>query len=252
MHHGWGSVRTAEGELSVGDEALHVSNSPRAFLRGQLARLRHGGRWEGTAALFRIAGFLVLPLLVAIRLSTAPWGSLGLAALVSLGLAVLGLVPFYANHVRGTTIPLSTIEHVTLDADDREVTITHVTEGRLSRLSTTDDGDGTDRGWPGSDRLRSLFGERETETTLTLRSADDVRAVRSIFRTRGVIDGVDLEEPEPTETAYRIDTERGVAFCERCGSQVSPGEGTCPACDYALRIERPAGDRRERERSPER
>ncbi|WP_380681287.1 hypothetical protein [Salinigranum sp. GCM10025319] len=252
MHHGWGSVRTVEGELSVGDEALHVSKSPRTFLRGQFARLRYGDRWEGVAALFRIAGFLVLPLLVASRLYTAPWGSLGLAALVSLGLAVLGLVPFYANHVRGTTIPLSTIEDVTLDADEREVTITHVTEGRLSRLSDRDDGDGDDRGWFGSDRLRSLFGEHETETTLTLRSTDDVRAVRSIFRTRRLVDGVELEEPESTETTYRIDTERGVAFCERCGSQVSPGEPTCPACDYALRVERPAGDRRERERSTER
>ena len=241
MHHGWGSVRTTEGELSVGDEALHVSNAPRTFLRGQFARLRHGDRREGMVALFRIAGFLVLPLLVASRLYTAPWASLGLATVVSLGLAVLGLVPFYANHLRGTTIPLSAIEDVTLDADERELTITHATEGPLSRLWDPDDEDG--RGWFGADWLRSLFGERETETTLTLRSADDMSAARSILRTRGLIADGRLAEREPTETAYRINTERGVAFCERCGSQVSPGEPTCPACDYALRVERPVSDR---------
>jgi len=54
------------------------------------------------------------------------------------------------------------------------------------------------------------------------------------------------ETAETTEgKVYRVDVRDGVVFCESCGAQVSPGDRTCPACEYALRVERRTGDSRE-------
>ena len=133
MDHGWGSLRTTEGDVSVGDEVLRIHRSPRKFLQGQHSRWRHGNRWEQLKATVQIVLFLVVvPLSASMQLYGAVGASIVIAALVSLG--VVTLVGFWAKRVRGTAVPLSAIEDVTLDTDDRELTIVHDAEGRPSVL----------------------------------------------------------------------------------------------------------------------
>ena len=61
----------------------------------------------------------------------------------------------------------------------------------------------------------------------------------TVFRTKGIAEDLDAPKGSTTETEYRFETKDGVVFCEQCGSQVSPSDKTCPACDHALRVERP-------------
>ena len=67
------------------------------------------------------------------QLHGAAGASIVIAALVSLGV-VVSLVGFWARRVRGTTVPLSAIEDVTLDTDEQELTIVHDAKGRPSVL----------------------------------------------------------------------------------------------------------------------
>jgi len=124
---------------------------------------------------------------------------------------------FWSNHVGETTIPLSTVDTITLDEEAGILVITHE----------------SDHDYFGS--LRNDTGE----TTLSLPTDDDVREATEVFRLRGI----DVEEPgtEAPETTYRVIVKSGVCFCERCRSQVSPSDRTCPACGYAIRV-RSSGD----------
>ena len=134
MDHGWGSFRTTEGDVSVGDEVLRIHRSPRKFLQGQRSRWRNGNRWEQLKATVQIVLFLVVvPLSASMQLYGAIGASIVIAALVSLGV-VVSLIGFWARRVRGIVVPLSAIEDVTLDTDDRELTIVHDAEGRPSVL----------------------------------------------------------------------------------------------------------------------
>ena len=235
MDHGWGSFRTTEGDVSVGDEVLRIHRSPRKSIQGQRSRWRHGNRREQLKATARIVLFLILSLSTAAQLYRITEAPTLLVILTVLGLAA-SLVTFWTKRVRGAAVPLSAIENVTLDTDDhRELTIVHDAEGRPSVL-----GGAAGKRWFLSDDPFSVFATGETETTLTLRTADDAREARTVFRMRGIAEDIDRQsDAGETETEYRFETKGGVVFCEQCGSQVSPSDRTCPACDHALRVERP-------------
>ena len=234
MDHGWGSFRTTEGDVSVGDEALRIHRSPRKFLQGQRSRWRNGNRWEQLKTTVQIVLFLVVvPLSASMQLHGAIGGVHRdrCARLVGRRRQPRR---FLARRVRGIAVPLSAIEDVTLDTDDRELTIVHDAEGRPSVL-----GGAAGKQWFLSDDPFSVFATGETETTLTLRTADDAREARTVFRTKGIAEDLDAPKGSTTETEYRFETKDGVVFCGQCGSQVSPSDRTCPACDHALRVERP-------------
>ena len=234
MDHGWGSFRTTEGDVSVGDEVLRIHRSPRKSIQGQRSRWRHGNRREQLKATARIVLFLILSLSTAAQLYRITEAPTLLVILTVLGLAA-SLVTFWTKRIRGAAVPLSAIENVTLDTDDRELTIVHDAEGRPSVL-----GGAAGKRWFLSDDPFSVFATGETETALTLRTADDAREARTVFRTRGIAEDIDRQsDAGETETEYRFETKGGVVFCEQCGSQVSPSDRTCPACDHALRVERP-------------
>jgi|AntDeeMinimDraft_5_1070356.scaffolds.fasta_scaffold22311_1 hypothetical protein len=238
MNHGWGSFRTTEGDVVVGDEVLRIDRSSRKFLQGQRSRWRHGSHEERLKAAARIVLFLILFLSTASQLYRITEAPTVLAVLAVFGF-VAGLVGFWAKRVRGTAVPLSAIEGITLDTDERELTIVHDANSRPSVLG----GKGGQQWFP-TDDLFSIFVTGETETTLTLRTADDAREARTIFRTRGIVEDIDTPKSgvEETETEYHFETKNGVVFCEQCGSQVSPSDRTCPACDHALRVERAKND----------
>lgn len=215
MDQGWGSFRTTEGDVSVGNNTLQISKTPKKFLRGQLSHRQKGDHSQQIAAIFRIFWFLLFPLYTIYQLYMAFGMSIGVVASLSFITIATNIVGFWMKHFRGTRIQLSDIEDIVLDVDNRELTITHNATGRLD-----------------------VFGRNESKTNLILRTTEDVREARAMFRMRGI----SVSKPEETETKYRVNTKNGVVFCEQCGSQVSPSNRTCSVCDYALRIEQAVAD----------
>lgn len=236
MDGGWGIVRTTEGEITITDDSIRIRRTPKKFLRGQVARWRNEERWQKIKAVLGIIGLLLFPLFVANNLYSLPEMTHSLAVFASLVIVVLSLLQFWMKYLRKRKIPLTTIENVTVDTARRELTITHHIDGFLAVLDKE-----TRQKWLINGGLLSLFAKGESNTTLTLRTADDVRKVRTIMRTRGIVEDIDTLEPEGkgTETVYRVNTENGVVFCECCDSQVSPNDGVCPSCGYALRVAQP-------------
>ena len=233
MSQGWGAFHTTEGDVSVADSAIRISRSPRKFLRGQLARWRHGSAAQRVQALTRIIGFCSLPLLLVWSLSAASEMPLELALVFSLSLLLFSVVPFWSTHFRETTIPLSSIEEITLDTETRELVIVQDRSSGAAPL---------DNSGFGGRILRTYLGwtteSGGSKTTLKLRSSDDIRTAKSVFRSRKSLAGFELTTPTQTETEYRVTSENGVVFCADCGKQVSPNDRTCPSCGYALRVQR--------------
>ena len=206
--------RTTRGVVTIEDDAIVRKSTPSLFLAGQRQRWRNGDLRERAKVAFRVVAFVFSAVAFAYHVALLADVEPGLSAALYAGTAGFLALSFWNQHLRATAIERSAIERVTVDDDERELTITH----------ETDDG------------LLSLFGDDRKETTLRLGTADDLRNAREICRLRGI----ELE-PAPsgdeTETTYRVFTRDGVCFCERCRSQVSPSDAACPACDYSLRVE---------------
>jgi hypothetical protein len=234
MSQGWGTFYTTEGNVVVADSAIRINRSPRKFLRGQFAQWRHGSFAQRIQALVRIIGFCSLPLFFVWSLSTASEMTLGLGLFFSLSLLLFSVLPFWSTHFRETTIPLSSIEEIILDTDTRELVIV---QDQSDKAPPVDDGGFGDR------ILRAYLGwMTETggsKTTLKLRSSEDIRKVKSIFRSRKSLAEFELTNPTQTKTEFRVVSKNGVVFCADCGKQVSPSDRTCPSCGYALRVQRP-------------
>lgn len=234
MAHGWGTIRTIEGEITVGDDAIRIHKSPRKFLQGQRSRWQNGTRWQQLMAAIGIGSLLLIPFFVVARLTSFSEMPVELVVYFSFVLVFFSVIPFWLRHFRETKIPLSAIEDATLDTDERELTVIHDVGSGLPIVGS--DGD---RRWFLSDDPFSLFAKGEVETKLTLRTADDVHKARTVFRTRGITDDLDVPKAGETEMEYRVDTKGGVVFCEHCGTHVSPSDKVCPACEYMLHVEQP-------------
>lgn len=204
--------RTTSGVVTVGEDAIGIRSTPGYFLAGQWSRWRYGDRWERGLLLFNLGGLLSSMLGVGYHFSQVGVTGVGLQSTPHVFVVVLFAYLFWSNHVGETTIPLSTVDAITLDEDDVTLVVSHEpTQGVLA-----------------------LFREDKIETTLSIPTRDDIQEAKEIFRLRGI----DLKEPEAdeTETTYRVHVRNGACFCERCRSQVSPSDGTCPACGYAIRV----------------
>ena len=234
MANGWGTVRTIEGEITVGDDVIRIEKSPRKFLQGQRSRWQNGDHWQQLKAVIGVWGLLLAPIFAVVQVTSLS-GMPETFFIYSLCIFVLfSVLPYWLRHFRDTKIPILTIEDATLDTDDRKLTIAHDVGTGLPVVD-----DDSDRRWFLSDDPFSLFAKGEVETEVMLRTTDDVRKVRTVFRTRGVTDNLDAPKAGESETKYRVDTKGGVIFCEECGSQVSPSDKTCPVCEYTLRVEQP-------------
>lgn len=238
------AFRTAAGEVSVDGDAVRISKAPGAHLRSQVVRWRRGERRERVGAALRF-GLIPIALSLSLLRLLGTWDAAasGMVAFV-VTMTGLELASLYRRYTRGTEIPLSDVSTVTLDADERELTVTF-DAGSLLRPP-----DGAGIKTYRSDGPMSAFETGETEWTMTLPTDDDVRDARSAFRLAGVSVDEDTGASEAkrydgeteTETEYRMTTRNGVVFCEECGSQVSPSDRVCPSCDYTLRVERPVED----------
>jgi hypothetical protein len=243
--HG-GSFRTTVGKVTVDGDGVRISKEPRAHVRRQLTRWRHGERWDRVRAAFSFGLTLVLPpLLVFHLLETWETATAGVLAFVFV-MTGLQLFLLWRHYTRETEIPCSDVSGVMLDPEERELTV-RFDAGTALRPP---DGTGLKTYW--SDEPMRTFETGTTERTVTLPTDDDVRDARSAFR----LAGIDVDEGSgaseagrydgetETETAYRVTTRSGVVFCEDCGSQVSPSDKTCPVCDCALWVDRPVEDDR--------
>lgn len=205
------------GVVTVRDDAIGIRSTPGYFFAGQWSRWRYGDRWERGKLVVSAGGLLFSILGTAYHFSQVGVAGVGLQSASHAFAVVLFAYMFWSNHVGETTIPLSTVDTITLDEEEGILVVTHE---------------------PNHDYFGSLRNET-TETKLSIPTENDIREAKEIFRLRGI----DVEEPgtEALETTYRVIVKRGVCFCERCRSQVSPSDGTCPACGYAIRV-RSSGD----------
>ena len=239
--HG-GSFRTAVGEVTVDGDAIRINEEPRAHVRRQLSRWRHGSRWDQIRAALRLGTFLLVPALLLFRLAeVGDSATVGMLAFV-LPMSGLQIASMWRQYSRETDIPRSDVSGVTFDTDERELTI------RFDAGSHLRPPDGVGIKTYRSDDQMRLFETGETERTMTLPTDDDVRDARSSFHLAGVSVDETTEAGESgrydgeTETEYRVTTRKGAVFCDDCGSQVSPSDRICPSCDYPLHVDRPVED----------
>ena len=218
--------RVTRGVVTVREDELAIRSTPGYLLAGQRVRWAHGDRSERGRLFLEITGLLWSVLGIVYHLSQVGVTGIGLRSTPHVFAFLLFAYLVRSNHVGERRIPLSSVERITLDEDDGTLVVTHER---------------------GSGYLASFRGG-ETETTLSLPTRDDVREAEEVFRLRDI----ELEEPgsNETETRYRVLVRDGACFCERCRSQVSPSDGTCPACGYALRV-RERRDRTPKARSKE-
>jgi len=204
--------RVTSGAVTVREDAIGIRSTPGYFLAGQRNRWRHGDPWERGTLVVSAGGLLSSILGTAYHFSQVGAAGVGLRSAPHVFAVVLFAYVVWSNHVGETTIPLSTVEAITLDEDERRLVVRHE---------------------PNHDYVGSLRSD-PAETKLSMPTEDDVREAREIFRLRGI----DVEAPSTgaLETTYRVIVKNGVCFCERCRSQVSPSDGTCPACGYAIRV----------------
>lgn len=218
--------RVTRGVVTVREGELAIRSTPGYLLAGQRVRWAHGDRWERGRLLLETTGLLWSVFGIVYHLSQVGVTGIGLGSAPHAFAFVLFAYLVWSNHLGEKTIPLSSVERITLDGDDGTLVVTHEAD------------------------FRSPFRNGETETTLSLPTRDDVREAEDVFRLRGI----ELADPGAnetgTETRYRVLVRDGACFCERCRSQVSPSDGTCPACGYALRV-RERRDRTSEARSGE-
>jgi len=238
----WGTVRTTEGELVVDDDAFRIQRTPRGFLRGQRARWRNRDRWDRLGAAGQVGAFLAFFVVLAWRLMDLAGPTAGSVPYTLFMIALSVALPLWLHYYRETAIPLSAVEDVTVDPEERTLTITHdpmatdPSEGRLYYV--------------GDDLGVSLLTPESVETDLSLRTDDDLRAARTLLRRADLSTTVD--SASDSETTYRYETVGGVVCCPDCGRQVSPADRACSVCGTALRVEQPTDpdprERRDRDR----
>jgi len=213
---------TVDGVLAVGTRAIHLRPGLRTALRGETAGHADHRPERGWGKRYGI------PLIL---LGTGvAMGILGIVqalegGIVGTGANLLGaasaFLQFWNMYLRIKTIPLSSVERVSVNESDGELTIEYEQGSRAARAFDRFDGWNTG-----------------TET-LELAGHGAVGEIRRALRRRGV----SVEEvTEVVETDYRFIVEDGAYFCESCGQQVSPADDNCPSCGYTLRQkrERPA------------
>ena len=206
---GW-RFRTTDGVVTVRSDAISIRSTPGQFLTSQLRRWRESGIRERLLTIFVLGAFLFSVFGLAYHLYTVGttgfrWSS-GVAAS---SLAFLGY-SLWRKHGRITNIPRSEIASITIEIDDRRLNVTQrPTDRHLAKFRTDD-----------------------TETTLRLATADDLRTAKRTLELRGF--EIDSTTEAATEINHRIVARDGGYHCEQCDTLVTPNDKICPSCEYGL------------------
>ena len=210
-----GLFGTSKGVLTVGDDAIRLRPGLRQSVDRRLARGRvDDQRPQGNTGRLPLGAVGIVGLGVVMLVTGAVQAVTAGGALVGGLLNLLGgvttLFTVWDGHLRETTVPLSSVERVTVDRRDDELTIRYEHDSRRSRLGS----------WP----------ERWTTSTETVEPVGDdaVREAREALCRRGV----------PVDVEHRRLVENGDYRCGSCRQRVSPSETTCPSCGFALASER--------------
>jgi len=209
-------VQTTDGVVSVDHDAVHVRTSVRQRLAGQRARWRAGDRWGLLWSLWVVfTTVLLVGYLGYMAYRVFDVGVAGIGVIGALSL-VTSLWGSWTHYLRTETVPLSALDRVAIDEFSRTLFITYDADATHT-LPT----------W--------LYEFNAGTKSLTLPSEEALCDARETFRLQGI--DVESSDDSETETVHRFRVEDGVYFCRSCDRQVSPADGTCPSCGYALRVE---------------
>jgi len=231
-------VRVTDGKLVVENDALRIDRTPLKFLKGQASVVKHGDDADRLRALGSFAGLVLLPVLVyvnALVFAENPTTLDGRWSALTVTVVLAGLS---LNYLLQSVVPTAAIEEISLVRDDRELTIRYRGDRAALRVPVL----GRVNALHGVKRYLpfSWVGSDVTETTFRLRSDEDVRAATRAFQLTGLGDVFEAsDQPSEERRTFRrerVTVDRGVVFCGRCESQVSPSDDTCPSCDYSLRV----------------
>jgi hypothetical protein len=204
----------SDGVLILGDGAIRLRPGVRQFVGrllgdgrvdGQRPQAGHGRPSLGTLAMFG----LVAVMLVSSAVQAVVAGGTTTVGLLNLLGGVAGVLPICYIYLRETTVPLSSVERVTVDRRNDKMTVRYERDSRRSRRLP----------WP----------ENRTTATKTVEPVGDdvVREVREALCRRGV----------PVDVVHRVIVGSGEYLCGSCRQQVLPSETTCPSCGSALESE---------------
>ena len=204
----------SDGVLRLGDDAIRLRPGVRQFVGrllgdgrvdGQRPQAEHGRPSLGTLAMFG----LVAVMLVSSAVQAVAAGGTTAVGLLNLLGGVAGVFPICYIYLRETTVPLSSVERVTVDRRNNKLSLRYERDSRRSRRLS----------WP----------ENRTTATKTVEPVGDdvVREVREALCRRGI----------PVDVVHRVIVGSGESLCASCRQQVFPSETTCPSCGSALESE---------------
>lgn len=208
---------TVAGVVTVRDDAIHVRPRLRQLVLGEAVEGHGAPRSERTASGWRLGPFVSIVLGVLFMLSgtyqALTYGVTGPAVANLLG-ATSAFLQLWNTHFRIKTISLSSVERVSVNRIDDELTIRYDHDTICPRLFEL-----TGSWAPGTE-------------TLVFPGDGDIREVRRALRSRAI---TVEDETEVVDTTHRFVVEDGAYFCASCGRQVSPADEQCPSCGFALR-----------------
>ena len=198
----------SDGVLILGDDAIRLRPGLRQFVGrllgdgrvdGQRPQAEHGRPSFGTLAMFGLVA-------VMLGFSAVTAGGTTTVGLLNLLGGVAGVLPICYTYLRETTVPLSSVERVTVDRRNDKLTVRYERDSRRSRRLS----------WP----------KNRTTATKTVEPVGDdaVREVREALCRRGV----------PVDVVHRVIVGSGEYLCASCRQQVLPSETICPSCGSAL------------------
>lgn len=269
------SVPTTEGYLVVDEASLRIEADLEQFLEGQTARWDEGDAADRLLVLVTYLVPLALFWAAAAVYDPTGVGTVlvpGLFAVLGLGLLS------YHVRLGDVEIDHDAVEAVELDLGERTVDLEYTDYRPTRWATPDQSGYSTTLRFPSdeaAERARTVLAESGLADRLDVTEADD-GDVETDYRVDvedgvlfcescgtqvspadercptcdyGLRPDVDPEPPSgaPTgdeerhgtvETVYRVETERGVPFCENCGAKVSPTDDDCRSCGDALRVER--------------
>lgn len=208
---GWYGIDTT---LSVGVDALRIRPNASQYVPWYGESPRHQSQ-DGSSIFGRLkilGGVVVLIVLPVYTIYLVKTGDPVIGILT--GLSSLRYYYLFWNTYSETVLSLSSLERVSLDEDERALTVSYEPESPLS--------------W----RRLIPFGSEFDSATFELSTDDAVREAREVFQRRDIpVDYV----ADTTVTVSGFEVEEGVYFCEDCGNNVSPTDSRCPSCGYAFR-----------------
>jgi hypothetical protein len=208
-----GGFVTSSGVVTVRNNAICFRPTLRQFVARLLGRSQTSN-WQAESArrpsLLTLgavgAGVGLLALGVTGALAD---GLTNLGVLANLTGALSTLLLTWDAHLRERTVPLSSVERVTVNTRDNELTVRYEQDSLRARLLPWPES------WTTGTETVELTGNRATQS------------VQEMLRRHGV----------SVDVVNAVVVDDGAHLCVSCRRQVSPSDVTCPSCGATVRPE---------------